>query len=213
MAEPNAVKPPLSLGHLFILSNLVLGIVGFGYLHWVEGQSQVRIWVPNRDLPAYAQIKLTDLTEKAVPVRNIPSETVKEADKIRDRYTVVAISKDKPITKKQLGPELTLAQKNLLQNTVLIGIPATSAMILGGNLQPGDSVDIMLVQEASEKEPNPKSILFENTFVVDIKSNLTNSSGINQTPEWVVVLAIPANRQEEFSRSISNRKVILSHKL
>jgi hypothetical protein len=135
------------------------------------------------------------------------------ADRVRDRYTMAEIPKDKPITEKQLGPELTVDQKNLLQNSVLIGIPATPAMILGGNLRAGDRVDITLVQEATEKQPNPKLILFTNTFVFDIKPNSANTSAASQSSEWVVVLAIPANRQEEFTRSISGRKVILSRKL
>jgi len=208
----NSQKFSISLGHLFLLSNLAIGLLGFIYLQWVEGQSQVKLWVLNRDLPAYTQIKPTDLAEKTVPDRTISPEVVKEVDKLRDRYTIAEVPKDKPISKKQLGPELTADQKKLLQNTVLIGIPATPAMFLGGNLQAGDRVNVMVVQEATKKQPNPQSILFSNTFVFDVKSNSKNSSATNQSLEWVVILAIPANHQEDFTRSISDRKVILSRK-
>lgn len=212
MANHNPQKFSVSLGHLFLLSNLVIGILGFVYLQWAEGQNQVKLWVPNRDLPSYTQIKTTDLAEKTVPGRTISPETVKEIDKLRDRYTIAEVPKDKPITKKQLGPELTVDQKNLLRNAVLIGIPATPAMILGGNLQAGDRVDIAIVQEATEKQPNPKSIQFDNTFVFDIKSGSSTTATASPAPEMVVVLAIPAQRQAEFARSIAGKKVILSRK-
>lgn len=213
MANHNERKLSLSLGHLFLLSNLALGILGFGYLQWAESQNQVKIWVPNRELSAYTQIKPADLTERIVPARSIASETVKDMDKIRDRYTVATVPKDKPINKNQLGPELTPDQKKLLQNTVLIGIPSTPAMILGGNLQAGDLVDIAIVQEATEKQPNPKSVQFDNTFVFDIKPSSPTTAAASPSPELVVVLAIPAQRQAEFSRSIVRKKVILARKL
>ena len=213
MADRKDLKFSLSLGHIFLLSNLALGILGFIYLQWAEGQSQVKIWVPNRELSAYTQIKPADLTEKTIPARRIASETVKEMDKIRDRYTIATIPKDKPINKTQLGPELTPAQKKLLQNTVLMGIPATPAMILGGNLQEGDLVDIAIAQEATEKQPNPKLIQFDTIFVFDIKPSSPTTATASSAPELVVVLAIPAQRQAEFARSIAGKKVMLSRKL
>jgi len=201
-----------SLGHLFLLSNLILGSLSFVYLQRTEALSQIKVWVPSRDLPPYTLIKSTDLIEKPLLSRNIPSESVRELTKLSDRYTVSTITKDKPITKKQLSPELTLEQKKLLQNTVLIGILATPDMILGGNLQAGDQVNILIVLEATEKQPNPPSIQFDNTFIFDIRSNETNSTVITKSSESVVVLAIPADRRAEFSRSISGRKVMLSRK-
>lgn len=93
----------LSLGHLFLLSYLILGSLGYSYLQWAEGQSQVKIWVPSRELPAYALIQPTDLTERTFPTRRIAAETVKEIDKIRDRYTITTLPEDKPIRKINWG--------------------------------------------------------------------------------------------------------------
>ena len=206
----------ISLGRLFLLSNLVMGILGFSYLHWQERQNQIQIWVPKRDLPAYTRIQPKDLTERSISARQISSEIVQGRSDILDRYTVVEISKDRPINRKQLGPELTATQKNLLQNTVLIGIPATSAMVLGGNIQAGDSVDTEFVQNATDKQPSPKTTQFKDVFVFDIKPNLANASVttsvVNQPSEWVVVLAVPTDLQEDFSRSIGSGKAFLFRK-
>ncbi|KAI9130024.1 SAF domain-containing protein [Acaryochloris sp. CCMEE 5410] len=202
----------LSLGHLFLLSYLILGSLGYSYLQWAEGQSQVKIWVPSRELPAYALIQPTDLTERTFPTRRIAAETVKEIDKIRDRYTITTLPEDKPIRKNQLGPELTSDRKKLLQNSVLIGIKTTPAMILGGNLQAGNLVDIAIAQEATEKQLNPKLIQFDNTFVFDIKSSSLTTTTASSAPERVVVLAIPAQRQAEFARSIAGKKLLLFRK-
>ena len=84
-------------------------------------------------------------------------------------------------------------------------------MILGGNLQAGDLVDITIVQEATEKQPNPKSVQFDNTFIFDIKS--ISPAPASSSPEIVVVLAIPSQRQAEFFRSIAGKKVIISRNL
>lgn len=85
-------------------------------------------------------------------------------------------------------------------------------MILGGNLQAGNLVDIAIAQEATEKQLNPKLIQFDNTFVFDIKSSSLTTTTASSAPERVVVLAIPAQRQAEFARSIAGKKLLLFRK-
>lgn len=189
MANFNPSKISISLGHLFLLSNLVIGILGFSYLHWAEQQNQVKIWVFKHDLPAYTQIQPTDLTEKSFPARNIPAEAVKESDKIRDRYTVVAISKDRPITKNQLG-------RDLKSNHFLVGIPATFSMILGGNLKAGDIVDLTLVPSIAKDSPAAAPIVFSNTTILEIKSD--PSINLPSQTSSALIVALPLDRQQDY---------------
>lgn len=211
MANHNPQKLSISLGYLFLLSNLAIGILGFVYLHWAEEQNYVKLWVPNRDLPAYNKIKPTDLVEKTVPGRNISPEVVQEIEKLRDRYTLVAISQEKPITKNQLGSVLTSNQQALLKNAFLVGISATSSMALGGNLKEGDIVNLSLVTLAEKDDPSSTAIVFPNVMILDIKPD--TSSDLLSNTSFILVIALPLDRQEDYISNSSGATILITKKL
>jgi Flp pilus assembly protein CpaB len=211
MADRNPRKFSISLGHLFLLSNLAIGILGFIYLQWAEGPSQVKLWVPKHDLPAYTKIKPTDLAEKIVPGRTISPEIVKEIDKLRDHYTLVAISQESPISKNQLGPALTSNQQTLLNNAFLVGIPATSSMTLGGNLKAGDIVDLALVPLANKDKSSSSPIMFSNIMILDIK--LDASSHLLSNISLVLVVVLPLDRKKDYISNSSGAAFLITKKL
>jgi Flp pilus assembly protein CpaB len=211
MTDRNARKFSISLGHLFLLSNLAIGIWGFIYLQWAEGQSRVKLWVPKHDLSAYTQIKPTDLTEKIVLGRTISPEIVKEIDKLRNHYTLVAISQENPISKNQLGPVLTLNHQTLLNNAFLVGIPATSSMTLGGNLKAGDIVDLTLVPFANKDRSSASPIMFPNIIILDFKLDASNHL-LSNIP-FVLVVALPLDRQQDYISNSSGAAFLITKKL
>ena len=197
MNNPDGLRWRPSLGLIFFTSNLILGIAGFAYLQWSESQTRVEIWVPNKDLPAYVLIETSDLAKKEVPGRAISTSVLREASKIQNRYTVTAISEGKPILKKQLGPELNQKRRDALQNVVLVGIPATPDMLLGGSLKAGDIVDLTLTILTSDDSPSRSSTLFPDILVLDIKQDTSSRS--SPTPSSTLVVALPVSRHQEFA--------------
>ena len=196
-----------SLGPLFLLTALAVGVVGFGYLQWVEKQGSVKVWVPKHDLSAYSQIKATDLTEKTFPATSIPSGVVKGGDAIIDRYTLLAVAKEKPLTRKELGPKLSATKKKMLQDAALVGIPATPAMTLGGNLQAGDVVDLILVADTTKTDHPRPAISFPDILIVDI----IKSAGSASTTSLLLV-ALPLSRQQEYASQSPGSTVVVTKK-
>jgi hypothetical protein len=210
MTSLAAGKLPWSLGHLFGLSALLLGALGFVYLSLLERQNQVTIWVPVRTLPPYSQIKAADLIRKMLPARSIRPEFVKDPGDILQHYTLATADKDQPFAKSGLGPKLTAAREQSLQGSVLLGIPATPAMIMGGNLKTGDTVDLIVVPETAKGGTIPAPVSFPGILILDIKPDLA-SAPTPGTPALVVV-ALPAARQFDFASHSRGATFLITRK-
>lgn len=174
------------------------------YLGLHEPQNRQLIPVPVRDLPAYHQIQLTDLAPKKSSAKTLTS--------IVNRYTLTPVPKDKRLSKDKLGPKVDTAH---ISNTVAIGIPATPAMVLGGNLEAGDIVDVIIVPAATKSEPQLTSVLLPDILVLDVKSMGENKSPTNQLSDspFVVVVALPVARRQEFATKSVGAKLLITRKL
>lgn len=204
---------PLSLSHLLALVAISSGFIGYFYLQKYESQTKVSLPIPVRDLPAYHQIQTSDLMQQNYPARTVSKTTLRKSTEILGRYTLTTIPREKPLSQKQLSSKLEPQRAKLLADTVAIGIPATPALVLGGNLQAGDVVDITLISEATKELPSPKSLKFDNILVLDIKTVSSNKSSQNTPSEFVVVIAMPRQRQQEFAINSAGRELLLSRKL
>lgn len=204
MADLGNARLPRSLEHYFVLVVSVVGLLGFGYLYWAEERSRVKVWVPDRDLPPYVQIQDADLKERVFAARSLPSDVVKEVNEIRDRYTLVIAGKGKPLSKKKLGPKLSAEQSKVFRDSLLVAIPATYALTLGGSVNAGDLVDITLVPAVTGHTRRTSTIVFPNVLVLDIKPEPTTK--LSSAASWVLVIALPSEHQRAyatFSRSAS----------
>jgi Flp pilus assembly protein CpaB len=171
------------------------------YLGWHQPQPHQLIPVAARDLPAYHQIQLADLRRS------------KSASKqIVNRYTLTPVPKNKPLSEDKLGPQV---DKAYISNTVAIGIPATPAMVLGGTLQAGDIVDIIVTPVAIGSEPQVTSVLLPDILVLDVKAMPENKSSTNQVSEspFVIVIALPVSRRQEFAAKSVGAKLLITRKL
>lgn len=180
----------------------LIGTFGALYLWWIEAPTEVSVSLPRRDLPAYYQIQASDLSQKSIPASSLISTTLQTPAQIVGRYTLTDVPEKRPLNEQQLGP---LIETPLISRTVPIGIPASPAMILGGNLQPGDMVDIMAVPAIIQKEPFAALFMFEDILVLDIKPAPTSqtSAGEHSSP-FVIVLALPLDRRIEFVSRTAN---------
>lgn len=187
----------LSLGHIFILLNILVGLAGAFYLWRHETQIRVFVFVPKRTLPAYHQVQSDDLIRRFYLAKDLTSETLRDLKQIEKRYTLVAVPRYKPLTQEQLVvPER-------IKDTVAIAIPATPSMIFGGTLKAGDSVDILVVPTVKEGQPPAQPVPFKNILVLDVKS---------MQQSFVVVIALPLERHEEFATVSTKATLWLTQK-
>jgi Flp pilus assembly protein CpaB len=199
---------PLSirLSCLVTIVAITIGIIGAAYLRYHETKTSVSIPVPKQDLPAYHPIRPSDLVQKTYATRNLPSNTFRKPQEITGRYALTQIPKQKPLTEKQLSTKVDIAR---LADTVAVGIPATPATTLGGSLQPGDTVDIMLIPATVKAGSSPSPIVFPNILVLDIKP----ASQANASSTAVVVIALPVKRQNEFAVHSQRGTLLFSRQL
>lgn len=196
----------ISLSLLVAVFAIVVGAIGAAYLGWHESKIRIVIDVPARELPAYYQIKSSDLIKKDYITRNLPSKTLKNTKEIIGRYTLTKIPEKKPITEKQLNSKIDPTR---LANTIAVGIPATPAMTLGGNLQAGDIVDITFVPPTTKLGSLPSPKVFSNIVVLDVKQ----VSQANASHTSVIVIALPSKSQQEFATYTSRATLLISRKL
>jgi len=87
-------------------------------------------------------------------------------------------------------------------------------MVLGGNLQAGDVVDLVLVPPVTEAQPSPSPTLFENILVLDVKpvaEAWTTDGKLHDSP-LVVDVALPLNRRLEFATKSRGATFLLTRK-
>ncbi|MCA1994355.1 MAG: Flp pilus assembly protein CpaB [Coleofasciculus sp. S288] len=182
------------------------------YLGLHEPQTRLLVPVPVRDLPAYHQIQPTDLKPQKFSTKTLTSATLKESELIVNRYTLTPVPKHKPLSKDKLGPKV---ESDRISNTVAIGIPATPAMVLGGNLEAGDIVDVIVPPAATSSESKLTSVVFPDILVLDVKSMQENKSPTNQVSDspFVVVVALPVARLQEFAAKSVGVKPLIARKL
>ena len=154
--------------------------------------ANVKGYLPVRELPAYHQIQLSDLTPKPYASRSVPSDTLRTAQEIVGRYTLTPLPKDKLLTDSQLGVKVN---PTCLTNTIAVSLPATPAMTFGGNLKAGETVSITFGSTPADKESTlPSPALFSNLLVLDVKAVSQASTPFTS----VIVIALPKTAVQAF---------------
>jgi hypothetical protein len=158
---------------------------------------QVALPVPVHDIPAYHLITTSDLTTKTLDTALVSSDVLDEETTIVNHYAIETLTAGNLIRKDQVQP---ISDLQSITNTVVIGIPATQAMVLGGNLRASDVVDVIFAPAPSDAQPAPEPTLFENLLVLDVKSvPIEKAADSSQRHEpYVVVVALPVDRRDEF---------------
>jgi hypothetical protein len=159
------------------------------------------VFVAKADIPIHHLITSRDLDQKILEAATLPENALTQDDQIADHYTLQALSK---------GAVLTSSQVEAPQDatSVIIGIPATSSMALGGTLNPGDHIDVMMTKEGvSGQSPPPP--LYERLLVVDIKSTPDRQS-MSDKPlayPFVITISLPASLRQRFATDIAGARL------
>jgi Flp pilus assembly protein CpaB len=171
-------------------------------------QPTVRLPVPAKALPVYRPIAAEDIIEAEIPEAQIPVDATRKKDELIGQCPLKSLLAREPVLRS------FLTDPQHLDDTVTIGIPATPAMVLGGNLQTGDVVDIIFVSTATEAQPSPTPTLFENILVLDVKLVTRDEAadGPKSDQPFVIILALPTDKREEFVTHIATGAMLLTRR-
>lgn len=164
-------------------------------------------------LPAQVTLKLPvpieDLRAGDIITQEIANKTIQNRVFSKDDvWADVITSKNDLIGKKPkqtllAGKPIPLSFINGTQEpeVIAVGIPATSAMLLGGELQKGERIDLILVPKPNKPHQPPDPILFTDLNVLDVKRTGRIPKDDNILPEHshTVVVALPKERRFEFA--------------
>ena len=215
--ERESRTPPKSIFFAFctVLYLATVGSVTF----WINGKPRPQVAVASRDLPAYHVVTDEDVTSSYR--ETAPPEALTDKKETLAKYTLEAVTKDSIINKDKIKG---LTAPASLSNTSVVAIPATSAMVLGGSLKSGDTVDVIIVPNASSPSPSPPPsptptgsgpapVKFENVLVLDVRSTTGASQALNDASHpFVLVIAVPSDRREELLQHVSNANIYLTRR-
>lgn len=194
----NRQKRLRSLSQQLTSANAGIGVVGALILFILGHRSPVTIPVPAQDLPPYHLVHPGDLIAKSFDPDELNPSILRDESAIPGHYTLKSFSKGRPIHGDLLGPAV---DRNLLAGTTAIGIPATGAMILGGNIHAGDVVDVIIPTVPGLPRANSRPVLPDHVLVLDVKptpgKEPAATSGAGEP--YVVILAVPLSRRSSFA--------------
>ena len=196
----------LSLSQLLAIVAIPVGILGALYLFWQEEKTYVDVYVPAHELPAYYQIQASDLIQKPYAARSFPSGILKTSEEAVDRYTLAQLPKEKPLIDNQLGVKLN---PTCFADAIAVSLPATPAMTFGGNMRAGDVVSITFSSPATKEGEAPSPTVFSDILVLDVKA--VSQANISST--FVIVIALPRERQQEFATQLTRATALVSRSL
>lgn len=153
-------------------------------------------WVPTHDLPAYHLIVDTEVVTTTVTLADYPSDAVPAETSPVASYTRQSLTAEKTIRLSQLVSSNDTA---LVHGTVPVSIPATAAMTINGQLSPGAVVTVWSLSHADESDSVTARPLLKQVLVLYVQHFIPEpgkESDAGALP-YVVVLAIPADRQAE----------------
>ncbi|HEV2915328.1 MAG TPA: SAF domain-containing protein [Pyrinomonadaceae bacterium] len=174
----------------------------------LKSKPQVQVPVVAMELPAYRLITPQALESRTVTPGDVAPNVLKDQKDIVGRYTLQTLAKGEMIHR---GEIKELPDEALLKETTAVAIAATPAMILGGSLKAGDIVSLTIVPQASETQ-HPAALTLENILVLDVKPLPGQAAGSPAANRFLIVVALPTNRQQEFAISSANAHILVTRR-
>ncbi len=161
--------------------------------------SEIKIPLSKHNIPPYYVLTSNDVYMRQVDISEAPSDAVRDIRSLIGHYTLTALVADKPFSVKQI---VTIPDPHLISKTLAIAISASSSMLLGGNLHPGDVVSITAVP-SSNTALSP-TVVFNAILVLDVKT---------AENETVVVLAIPRDNLTYYLAQTRNAMIVIARQV
>lgn len=175
----------------------------------LKSKPQVQVPVVAMELPAYHLITPQSLEFKTVTLGDVAPSVLNDQKDIIGRYTLKTLAKGEMIHQ---GEIKELGDEGLLKETTAVAVAATPAMTLGGSLKAGDIVNLTIVPQASESQ-HPAALTLENILVLDVKPLPGPATGSPAANQFLMILALPTNLQQEFATSSANATILVTRQL
>jgi len=151
--------------------------------------------VASKDLRAFTLIESDSLTVLAAPGQEAP-----DPRDLIDRYLLLDVDKGGEIKDDMLAVR---DAKSVLNDAVIVSIPATVTSSLGGQLRAGELVDLIAVPLV-----NPTGKLFEKLVV--LSSTKPNK---DTGPPTTIMLAVPSGKTKDFAEATASAQLIVSRRI
>lgn len=158
-----------------------------------SSRKSVRIYVLVRSLPPFSRVEPTDVTTMVRPMSDLPSGVITTRDELTVHYLLSRAEHDTPITRAQVGPTAPAD----LSDRFLLSVSGGPELGLAGQLERGDTVEVLLPPGPTGVSPTPMA----NAFVLQVQTYALNA--------WVVTLAILARPNNEQSAAVAAGRVAL----
>lgn len=174
----------------------------------ISPPATVRLPVPKKSLAADHLITADDITDIERLETQIPKDGVRDRSLLIGHYTLQSLPAHQPILMS------ALTDGKYLKDAIAVGIRATPAMTLGGQIKPGDIVNIIIMPASAETSTTiPTPSILENILVLDVRSVAAQESDKSLDYPFVVVIALPQDRQIEFATCTPGATLLISRKL
>jgi hypothetical protein len=180
---PAPVPEPRDLFPFAYFGTLVpLCLVAAGIMNYQERQPVQRVAL-TRDVPAYRLLSDQDLMTIDVARSETPGDAIHKPGTVSGRaYLIQPLAKGSVLRKSWIHSPANSGQ---FAGRVAVGIQVNAATVLGGELRPGDSVDLVIVPAKDASAPAPGCEKLANLLTLDVKPPEKAGSS------YIVILAAP----------------------
>jgi Flp pilus assembly protein CpaB len=174
--------------------------------------------IARRALPAFTLLSGSDLQtlEGIVDAVDGPPPTVEE---LQGRYLLVKVARSKEITREMAASaKATPLITSALTDAVAVAIPANGPNSLGGSLQTGDIIDLLVVPAGNNSSSSGATSQakgtkkFENLLVLNVPKGDAKTAD-KEVPLGAVTLALPREKLKEFASALASATLVVTHKL
>jgi hypothetical protein len=148
--------------------------------------TKIKLPVLAKTKSAYELIADVDIIEEDIVESDVTPDAARTRQELVGKRPLQQIAARQPVRR-----SLVTDSRNL-EHTVSVGISATPAAVMGGDLQVGDVIDVIFVPAATAANKVPEPVVFDNVRVLNVKP-------ITGSPNYIVSIALPANRRIKFA--------------
>lgn len=191
-SEPRRVKRGLRLSHLSWIVIAATAVGGELAIQLAHHNQMEQFATPVVNVPAFHVLSAADVRPLWRPASQIPRNAIRRATAAVGHVTLASLAANQPITASELGPSVGDRQGGLS----VVGVPASAAMALNGELTPGQTVEA-IVPSIRRRSGYAKVLVLS-----------VSKTGTGSRP-YVVLVAIPARTPRWVAAAIGTGTVTL----
>lgn len=206
-----STAPPVDYAHYVFFS---LYVIIFGIAFFISQRAPVaNVLIAAKDIPAYHSFTSGDFQTSTRSPREVTTSMLTDEKEVIGSFALGPVAKGEVLNREQMLKPAEARQ--LDSSSVVVGIPATYAMSLNGDLKSGDVVDITTIPAGAATQPAP-SQTFEGILVLGVKpAPVVQSPQVQLQPithPLVLIVALPASIHREFAAASSGAQIQIARR-